>query len=165
MSSLFAQRAITNNKIYYFYIAARVRAVLNLIIFHLPKYFKPIFLKKACFLLICKYFFLYILRHWLIAAEEHRIVTTSLCSGTKVCRISEHFSKRYECTNHLSAGNVVHTFDTSTARINITNYILPIWDFEAYENQPVEKDANTFAENVMVNGLVNSNHLNESYYG
>ena len=49
--------------------------------------------------------------------------------------------------------------------INITNYILPIWDFEAYENQPVEKDANTFAENVMVNGLVNSNHLNESYYG
>ena len=49
--------------------------------------------------------------------------------------------------------------------INITNYILPIWDFEAYENQPVEKDANEFAENVMINGLVNSNHLNESYYG
>ena len=49
--------------------------------------------------------------------------------------------------------------------VNITNYILPIWDFEAYEKQPIEEDANTFAENIMTNGLVNSNHLNGNYYG
>lgn len=49
--------------------------------------------------------------------------------------------------------------------INITNYIFPIWDFEAYEKQPIEEDANTFAENIMANGLVNSNRLNGNYYG
>ena len=49
--------------------------------------------------------------------------------------------------------------------VNITNFILHILDFASYEKQHIEVDANTFAENIMTNGLINSNHLNGNYYG
>ena len=35
---------------------------------------------------------------------------------------------------------------------NMKNYILPGYDFEAYENQEIEKDANYFADSVMKKG-------------
>ena len=35
---------------------------------------------------------------------------------------------------------------------NFNYYIRPEWDFEAYEKQPLEADANSYAENVMNNG-------------
>lgn len=38
---------------------------------------------------------------------------------------------------------------------NMNNYIKPEWDFEAYNCQPIEVDAETFAENAMKNGLSN----------
>ena len=35
---------------------------------------------------------------------------------------------------------------------NFDNYISPIFDFEAYENQEIEKDANYYADSVMKKG-------------
>ena len=40
---------------------------------------------------------------------------------------------------------------------NFDNYIRPDEDFEAYENQEIEKDANYFADSVMKKGI-NSNY-------
>ena len=48
------------------------------------------------------------------------------------------------------------TVDSDTIAIwedNFNYYIRPEWDFEAYEKQPLEADANSYAENVMNNGI------------
>lgn len=42
-----------------------------------------------------------------------------------------------------------------TWEYNFTHYISPEFDFEAYENQPVEADANIFAERMFGNGFCN----------
>src|SRR5699024_7363892 len=47
----------------------------------------------------------------------------SLCSGTQVCSITEHLRQRNESTDHLTASNVIHTFDTSATGVDITDNI------------------------------------------
>ncbi len=46
-------------------------------------------------------------------------------------------------------------------RDNFENYIPPEFDFEAYTNQPVEVDANNFANEVMTNGFESNEYLTE----
>ncbi len=61
-------------------------------------------------------FLLHVLRNRLVLLEEHGVVTTSLCLGTKVGRVAEHLGKRNISFNHLTAADVFHTLDTTTTR-------------------------------------------------
>ena len=63
------------------------------------------------------------LRYLLVLLEEHGVVTTTLCSGTKVCGVAEHLSKRNICLNHLAAADIFHTLDTSTTCVNVTDNV------------------------------------------
>lgn len=58
---------------------------------------------------------------------------------------------------HWEEGKV--SVDEATVRIwkdNFAHYISPEYDFEAYCNQPVEKDANDFADRMYENGMYHS---------
>src|SRR5699024_448081 len=57
------------------------------------------------------------------SVKEHGVVTTALSSGTQVCCITEHLSQRNETADHLTAADIVHTFDTSTTGVDITDNI------------------------------------------
>ena len=78
-----------------------------------------IFLTLFCF---CRQnFFLYVFRNLLVFIKEHGVVTTSLSSGTKVGRITEHLCQRNISLNQLAAADVFHTLDTTTTRVDITD--------------------------------------------
>lgn len=64
-------------------------------------------------------------------------------------------------SRHAFQNKCVEMPDTVTVKNNIIdvwkdnfdNYIKPEYDFEAYENQEIEKDANYFADSVMRKGI------------
>ena len=72
-------------------------------------------------------FLLYGLRNLLIFLEEHGVVTTSLSLGTKVGGISEHLSQRNICLYDLTAAEIIHTLDTATTGVDITDDIAHVF--------------------------------------
>ena len=77
--------------------------------------------------MISKNFLLNVLWNLLIFLEEHRVVTTTLSSGTQVCGVTEHLRQRNICLNHLTTADIFHTFDTATTGVDITDYITHVF--------------------------------------
>src|SRR5699024_5707453 len=96
-------------------------AIVDYIAFHL--YLQVKIAPTILFCLCRQYLFLYRLRNRLVSVKEHGVVTTALSSGTQVCCITEHLSQRNETADHLTAADIVHTFDTSTTGVDITDNI------------------------------------------
>lgn len=59
---------------------------------------------------------------------------------------------QHECVNNPKFSNV-NEFTRASWKNNFDNYISPEDDFEAYEDQEIEKDANYFADGVMNKGM------------
>ena len=53
----------------------------------------------------------------------HRVVASALSFRTQVGSIAKHFGKRNKCVDNLSAIASFHTFDTTTARVQIADNI------------------------------------------
>src|ERR1700737_4654674 len=64
-----------------------------------------------------------VFRHRIIMCEFHRVVGTSAGHRTEVVHIAEHFGKGNMAPHHMHRPTAFHTQNSSTAPINVTNYI------------------------------------------
>ena len=79
----------------------------------------------------------HILRYRLVLVKEHGVIAASLCLGTEICRISEHFGQRNESCHHLASADIFHTADSSAAGVDITDDIAHVFlghcDFDSHD--------------------------------